>query len=216
VIDLLAERAGCRPEVSALTDAAMRGDLDFAESLRRRVAMLSGLEVGVLDEVYRDLQLAPGARTLIRTLKRLGYRFAIVSGGFAAVTDRVASDLGIDYTAANRLEFSDGRLTGRLLGDILDRAGKATALRRFAASAGIPIEQTVAIGDGANDLDMLAAAGLGIAFNARTAVREAADTAVNVPYLDAVLYLLGISRAEIEAADAAAGVATPSPDLGDV
>ena len=216
VIDLLAERAGCRPEVSALTDAAMRGELDFAESLRRRVAMLSGLEVGVLDEVYRDLQLAPGARTLIRTLKRLGYRFAIVSGGFAAVTDRVAADLGIDYTAANRLEFSDGRLTGRLLGDILDRAGKATALRRFAASAGIPIEQTVAIGDGANDLDMLAAAGLGIAFNARTAVREAADTAVNVPYLDAVLYLLGISRAEIEAADAAAGVATPSPDLGDV
>jgi phosphoserine phosphatase len=213
VIEMLAAEAGVAPEIAAITEAAMRGELDFAESLRARVRLLQGLDAAALDTVYDRLRLAPGARTLIRTLQRLGYRFAIVSGGFAAVTDRIAADLGIEYTAANRLEVADGRLTGRVLGEVLDRAGKAAALRRFAELAGIPLEQTVAVGDGANDVDMLAAAGLGIAFNAKPVVREAADTALNVPYLDTILYLLGISREEIEAADAATGLATPAPAL---
>ena len=147
--------------------------------------------------------LAPGARTMVRTLKRLGYRFAIVSGGFSQVTDRIAADLGIDFSAANELEVVEDRLTGRILGPVVDRAGKAEALRRFAAQAGVALGATVAVGDGANDLDMLSAAGLGIAFNAKPVVQQAADTAVNVPYLDAIMYLLGISREEVEAADAA-------------
>ena len=213
VVELLAARAGCGDEVAALTAAAMRGEMDFAESLRRRVALLRGLPVAVLDEVCEQLELAPGARTFVRSLQRLGYRFAIVSGGFEQVTDRLVADLSIDFAAANRLEVVDGRLTGRLVGPVLDRAGKATALRRFAAAAGVSLDRTVAIGDGANDLDMLAAAGLGVAFNAKPVVRDAADTAVNVPYLDVIAYLLGISREDIEAADAAAGVTTPAPPI---
>ncbi|MCW2856383.1 MAG: phosphoserine phosphatase [Marmoricola sp.] len=213
VIEMLAAHAGCEDEVARVTDAAMRGDLDFTESLTARVALLAGLDASALDRVYEDLVLAPGARTTIRTLKRLGYRFAIVSGGFSQITDRLAADLGIDYAAANELEIIDGRLTGRVLGDVVDRAGKARALRRFAAEVGITEAATIAIGDGANDLDMLSAAGLGIAFNAKPLVREAAHTSVNVPYLDTVMYLLGISREEIEAADAAAGIITPAPPL---
>jgi phosphoserine phosphatase len=178
------------------------------------VALLEGLDATVLDEVYDAIVLAPGARTMVRTLKRLGYRFAIVSGGFTQVTDRIAADLGMDFSAANELEVVDDRLTGRILGRVLDRAGKAEALRRFADRAGVAIGATVAVGDGANDLDMLSAAGLGIAFNAKPVVQEAADTAVNVPYLDAVMYLLGISREEVEAADALEGLTTPEPPLG--
>ncbi len=214
VIEMLAERAGCLEEVRGVTEAAMRGELDFEESLRRRVRLLAGLDAAALDAVYDDLLLAPGARTLVRTLSRLGYRFAIVSGGFSHVTDRIAKDLGIHYAAANELEIDGGRLTGGLVGPVVDRAGKADALRRFAAEVGVPLGATVAVGDGANDLDMLAAAGLGIAFNAKPVVQEAADTAVNVPYLDAVLYLLGISRDEVEAADAREGFTTPEPLLG--
>ena len=214
VIEMLAERAGCLEEVRAVTEAAMRGDLDFEESLRRRVRLLAGLDAAALDAVYDDLRLAPGARTLVRTLSRLGYRFAIVSGGFSHITDRIAADLGIHYAAANELEIDAGRLTGGLVGPVVDRAGKADALRRFASEVGVPLGATVAVGDGANDLDMLAAAGLGIAFNAKPVVQEAADTAVNVPYLDAVLYLLGISRDEVEAADAREGFTTPEPLLG--
>ena len=210
VIEMLAERAGCLDEVKAVTDEAMSGDLDFEESLRRRVALLEGLEESALDDVYRDLTLTPGARTLVRTLKRLGYRFAIVSGGFTRVTDQIAADLGIDFAAANDLEIVDGVLTGRISGRVLDRAGKAEALRRFADEIGIAPGAVVAIGDGANDLDMLSAAGLGIAFNAKPVVQRAADTSVNVPYLDAIIYLLGISREEVEAADVAAGFTTPS------
>jgi phosphoserine phosphatase len=214
VIEMLAAQAGCLDEVSRVTEAAMRGELDFEESLRRRVAHLGGLDAAALDRVYEELTLAPGARTMVRTLKRLGYRFAIVSGGFSRVTDRIADDLGIDFAAANELEIVDGRLTGRVLGPVLDRAGKAAALRRFAAEVGVPEAATVAIGDGANDLDMLSAAGLGIAFNAKPVVQQAADTAVNVPYLDSIMYLLGISREEVEAADALEGVTTPAPPLG--
>jgi phosphoserine phosphatase len=151
---------------------------------------------------------------MVRTLKRLGYRFAIVSGGFSQVTDRIAADLGIDFAAANELEVVDGALTGRIVGPVVDRAGKADALLRFAREAGVSPDATVAIGDGANDLDMLGAAGLGIAFNAKPVVQRAAHTAVNVPYLDAIMYLLGISREEVEAADEAAGFVTPAPPLG--
>ena len=202
VIDLLAARAGCADQVAKVTAATMRGDLDFAASLRERVALLAGLPVSVLGEVRRDVRLAPGARTLVRTLRRLGYRCGIVSGGFTQITDSLVTELGLDFSAANTLEIAGGKLTGQLAGPIIDRAGKAAALRAFAGQAGVPLSQTVAIGDGANDLDMIAAAGLGIAFNAKQVVRDAADASVSVPYLDAVLYLLGVTRDEVEAADA--------------
>jgi phosphoserine phosphatase len=213
VIELLAARAGVLDEVAAVTGAAMRGELDFEASLRRRVSLLAGLPVAEVDAVRDAVALTPGARTLVRTLKRLGYRLGIVSGGFTQVTDALAAELGLDYTLANELAVADGRLTGGLVGAVVDRAAKAEALRRFAADAGVPLAQTVAIGDGANDLDMLAAAGLGVAFNAKPVVRAAADTAVNVPFLDAVLYLLGITREEVEAADAADGLTTPRPPV---
>jgi phosphoserine phosphatase len=203
VIEMVAERAGCRAQVAAVTEQAMQGEIDFAESLRQRVALLAGVHLSVLDEVYSSLSYAPGARTVVRTLRRLGYRFGLVSGGFTHVIDQIAAELDVDYSAANVLELDDEVLTGRLLGDVVDRAGKADALRRFAADARVPMADTVAVGDGANDLDMLAAAGLGVAFNAKAVVRDAADTSVSTPYLDSILYLLGISRDEMEAAEAA-------------
>jgi phosphoserine phosphatase len=201
-IDVLAARAGCAAQVREVTAAAMRGELDFAESLRQRVAMLAGLEASVIDEVAGSLRLAPGARTLVRTLKRLGYRCGIVSGGFTQLTDWLTIELGLDFAEANTLEIAGGKLTGRIIGQVVDRAGKERALRHFAAAVGVPLSQTVAVGDGANDLDMISAAGLGIAFNAKPAVRDAADTSLSVPHLDAILYLLGISRDDVEAADA--------------
>ncbi|MDH4160448.1 MAG: phosphoserine phosphatase SerB [Actinomycetota bacterium] len=205
VIEMLARHAGCEDQVAEITNAAMAGELDFEESLRRRVALLAGLPETVLSQVRDAVRLAPGARTLVRTLLRLGYRVAIVSGGFSQVTDPLAADLGLDYSQANTLEVADGRLTGGLVGVVVDRAEKAAALERFAAAAGVPLAQTVAIGDGANDLDMLARAGLGIAFNGKPVLREAADMSVTVPYLDAVLFLLGVTREEIEAADVETG-----------
>src|SRR5580704_9404159 len=208
VIDLLAARAGCADEVAKITESAMRGELDFAASLRERAALLAGLDASVLDAVRASLRLTPGARTLIRTLKRLGYKCGIVSGGFTAVIEPLAASLGIDYVAANTLEVADGKLTGRVLEPIIDREGKTEALSRFARTAGVPLSQTVAVGDGANDLGMIAAAGLGIAFNAKPMVRDAADTALSVPYLDTVLYLLGISRDAVAAAEN-----DTSPDL---
>ena len=213
VIEMLAAHAGCEPEVAAITDAAMRGELDFEQSLRQRVALLEGVDASAIDEVYDAIVLAPGARTLVRTLRRLGYRFAIVSGGFSQITDRLADELGIHFARANELEIVDGKLTGKILGEVVDRAGKAAALRQFAAEVGVPEASVIAIGDGANDLDMLSAAGLGIAYNAKPLVRDAADTSVNVPYLDAIMYLLGISREEVEAADAEAGIVTPAPPV---
>ncbi len=200
VIDLLAEACGRAEEVSAITASAMAGELDFAASLAARVALLEGMSASVLDDVRAKLRLTPGARTLLRTLSRLGYVAAVVSGGFVEVLEPLLAELGVPYLAANRLEIVDGILTGRLVGDIVDRAGKAAALERFAADVGVPLEQTVAVGDGANDIDMISVAGLGIAFNAKAVVREHADAALSVPYLDAVLYFLGISREEIETA----------------
>ncbi|MFE2379752.1 phosphoserine phosphatase SerB, partial [Streptomyces sp. NPDC059398] len=197
VIELFAAHAGCEQEVAEVTARAMRGELDFEQSLHARVALLAGLDASVVDKVRSEVRLTPGARTLIRTLKRLGYQVGVVSGGFTQVTDDLKGRLGLDFASANTLEIVDGRLTGRVTGEIVDRAGKARLLRRFAAEAGVPLAQTVAIGDGANDLDMLNAAGLGVAFNAKPVVRKAADTAVNVPFLDTVLYLLGITREEV-------------------
>jgi phosphoserine phosphatase len=206
VIEMLAERAGALAAVAEVTDAAMRGELDFAESLRRRVAVLAGLPESVLGEVAAQLELTPGARTTIRTLKRLGFRCGVVSGGFTRVIAGLVEQLGLDFCAANELEIVEGRLTGRVLGEIVDRPGKAVALRRFAETFGIPLEQCVAVGDGANDIDMLSTAGLGVAFNAKPALREVADAALSHPYLDVVLFVLGITRDEVERADAAEGV----------
>jgi phosphoserine phosphatase len=201
VIDLLAERCGCGAQVAAVTRAAMEGTIDFEDALRQRVQLLRDLAEPDLEVVRHALLLAPGARTLVRTLKRLGYEIAVVSGGFTQVIAPLVAELGIDYLAANVLEMEDGALTGGLVGPIIDRAGKADALMRFAAEAGVPLAQTIAVGDGANDLDMLAVAGLGIAFNAKPMVRQAADTALSVPYLDAILFLLGLSRRDVESAD---------------
>jgi len=213
VIELLAAHAGHAEEVARVTERAMRGELDFEASLRARVELLEGIPESALAEVYDELVLAPGARTLVRILRRLGYRFALVSGGFSQINDRLADDLGIHYARANQLEIVDGRLTGRIIGAVVDRAGKAEALRYFAGEVGVPLESVVAIGDGANDLDMLEIAGLGIAYNAKALVQEAADTTVNVPYLDAIMYLLGITREEIEALDLEHGVVTPAPPI---
>ena len=197
VIELLARHAGCLDEVARVTEAAMRGELDFAGSLHARVALLAGLPESVFEKVRAEVRYTPGARTLVRTLKRLGYQVGIVSGGFTQVTDGLAAELGLDFAKANTLEVRDGKLTGRVVGEVVDRAGKAAALRDFARRAGVAQSETVAIGDGANDLDMLAAAGLGVAFNAKPTVREQADTAVNVPFLDTILFLLGIPGDEI-------------------
>jgi phosphoserine phosphatase len=205
VVERLAEQAGCGAEVAQITEQAMAGDLDFAEALRRRVALLEGLPVGALDDVRDHLVLTPGAKTLVRTLKRLGFVLAVVSGGFSQITDDLAAQLGIDYAAANTLEVTDGRLSGRLSGPIVDRAAKADLLERFAAEAGVPLSQTVAVGDGANDLDMLTRAGLGIAFNAKPVLRQAADTVVSGPDLAAGLFRGGLGRGEFEAADAEDG-----------
>ncbi len=213
VIEMIAAHAGCEAEVADITHRAMAGELDFEESLRARVALLKGVPASALDEVYEAITLAPGARTLVRTLRRLGYRFAIVSGGFSQITDRLAADLGIHYSRANELEIVDGLLTGRVIGDVVDRAAKARALHEFAADIGVSDAATIAIGDGANDLDMLNAAGLGIAYNAKAVLRDAADASVNVPYLDTIMYLLGITREEIELADAEVGFVTPAPPV---
>ena len=201
VIELLGAKAGKGAEIIAITESAMRGELDFAESLRARVALLSGLPESVLTQVQSEITLTPGARTLIRTLHKLGHHVALVSGGFEPVIAPLMSELGIEHMRANNLEIIDGALTGKLIGPIIDRAGKAEALREFAALHSIDLEQTIAIGDGANDLDMITLAGMGIAFNAKPAVKAAADSSVSAPYLDSVLYLLGITREEVEESD---------------
>lgn len=209
VIEMLAAHAGCEDEVREITEAAMHGEIDFTESLERRVACLAGLPETAMDDVADSLTLTPGARTTIRTLKRIGFRCGVVSGGFTPIIERLAEDLELDFYVANDLEVEGGKLTGQVIGDVIDRAGKATALRRFADQFDVPLAQCVAVGDGANDIDMLGTAGLGVAFNAKPALREVADTALSHPYLDVVLFVLGVTRAEVEAADAADGLEMP-------
>jgi phosphoserine phosphatase len=201
VIELLGAKANKGKEISAITESAMRGELDFAASLQARVSLLAGLPESVLTDVQSEITLTPGARTLVRTLHRLGHHVALVSGGFEPVIAPLMAELGIEHMRANNLEIVSGKLTGKLSGPIIDRAGKAQALREFAAEHSIALGQTIAIGDGANDLDMIAIAGLGIAFNAKPAVIAAADSSVSAPYLDSVLYLLGITREEVEESD---------------
>jgi phosphoserine phosphatase len=201
VIDLLADKCGVGKEVAAITESAMRGELDFAASLTTRVKLLAGADAQVIQSVKAGITLTPGARTLIRTLHKLGHKVGVVSGGFLDVIEPLLQELEIDFYKANKLEIVDGKLTGNLLGSIIDRTAKAEALREFAAAEDVNLAQTIAIGDGANDLGMLELAGLGIAFNAKPAVRAAADSSINSPYLDSVLYLMGITRSEIEDAD---------------
>ncbi len=198
VIDLLAEASGVGQEVRAITESAMRGELDFETSLRKRVALLKGQPETIIFEVAKQVTLTPGARTLIRTLKKLGHGVGLVSGGFSQVVDPIAKQLGIEHVRSNTLEIVDGVITGNLLGAIIDRAGKAIALKEFASLENVSPGNTIAIGDGANDLDMIAAAGLGIAFNAKPTVQAAAQSALNAPYLDSVLFILGINREDIE------------------
>ncbi|MFI5505739.1 phosphoserine phosphatase SerB [Corynebacterium kutscheri] len=213
VIEMLAAYAGREEEVALVTERAMRGELDFEESLRERVRALAGLDASVIDKVSREIKLTPGARTTIRTLKRLGFKTAVVSGGFIQVLSGLAEELELDYVRANVLEIVDGKLTGRVIGKIVDRVAKAELLAEFAADSGLQMHQTVAVGDGANDIDMISAAGLGVAFNAKPALRDVADTSVNSPFLDEVLHMLGITRQEIETADEQAGELYPRTPL---
>ncbi|HEY8754036.1 MAG TPA: phosphoserine phosphatase SerB [Arthrobacter sp.] len=192
VIELLAAYAGKREEVAAVTEAAMRGELDFAQSLHARVAVLAGLPAAVVDSVRAEVKLSEGAADLVAAFKAAGHVVAVVSGGFNQILRPIAEELGLDYWLANELEIVDGALTGKVLGAVIDRAAKEKYLRDWAAAEGIAMEHTIAVGDGANDLDMLGAAGIGVAFNAKPAVRAVADAAINMPYLDAVRHIAGV------------------------
>jgi len=197
VIDEIARLVGVESQVAAITAAAMCGKLNFGEALAHRVELLAGLPASRLTEVAERLRMTPGAERLISILKKLGYKTAIVSGGFTFFTDQLKERLKLDYAYANTLEIKDGKLTGRLLGPIIDAHGKARLLTEIAEREGIEMAQTLAVGDGANDLLMLEAAGLGVAFNAKPIVREAADLSISQPRLDVLLYLIGIRDAEV-------------------
>ncbi|MDR6436376.1 phosphoserine phosphatase [Paenarthrobacter nicotinovorans] len=192
VIELLAAHAGKREEVAAVTEAAMRGELDFAQSLHARVAVLAGLPMDVVESVRQEVRLSLGAAELVAAFKEAGHVVAVVSGGFNQILRPIAEELGLDHWIANELEIVDGVLTGKVLGAVIDRAAKEKYLREWAAAEGISLEHTIAVGDGANDLDMLSAAGIGIAFNAKPAVRAVADAAINMPYLDAVRHIANV------------------------
>jgi len=192
VIELIAERAGTRAEVARITEAAMRGELDFAESLKERVATLAGVPESVFQDVLAEVEFTPGAMELVAAAQGAGWEVALVSGGFAEIVGPLAQTLGISRFRANRLEVVDGRLTGRTLGPVIDRGAKAHALQDFAGELSVTLADTVAIGDGANDLEMMAIAGLGIAFNAKPVVQAQADVAINEPRLDAALPYLGL------------------------
>jgi len=200
VIDELARAAGVVERVSQITERAMQGELDFDASLRERVALLEGLEVSVLERLARELPLTDGAERLIRVLKRLGFRTAVLSGGFSIAAEALQARLGIDYAFSNTLEVEHGRLTGKVLGPIVNAERKAELLASIAEQEGILLDQVIAVGDGANDLMMLEKAGLGIAFRAKPKLREAADTSISRSGLDAILYLLGISGRELREA----------------
>ena len=200
VIDELARAAGVHKQVAAITEKAMQGEMNYDESLRQRVALLKGLDAAVLDKIASELPLTEGAETLIAVLKRLGYRLAIISGGFSRAADALKRRLGIDYAFSNNLEIEGGVLTGRVVGPIVNAQRKAELLEMIAQLEGVVLDQVIAVGDGANDILMLEKAGLGIAFHAKTKLREAADTSISGAGLDAILYLLGISAREIKEA----------------
>ena len=191
VIELLAANAGSLAEVAVVTERAMRGELDFEQSLRARVKTLAGLDAGVLIEAYDQINLTPGAQELIQHVHKVGGKAAAVSGGFNQLLEPLAQRLGLDYRLANQLEIIDGKLTGEVIGDIIDKPAKATALRAWANELGLELSQTIAVGDGANDLDMLGTAGLGIGFCGKPRVRAAADILVNVNDLSQVIGLIG-------------------------
>lgn len=196
VIDELAHEAGVGATVAAITEAAMRGEIDFSESLKQRVAALKGLEQSVLERVAERLTLTEGAERLIKTLRMLGYRTAVISGGFSFFGERLKTQLGLDYVYANALTIAEGRLTGEVSGTIIDGERKAELLRQIAAEENIALEQVIAVGDGANDLPMLRLAGLGIAFHAKPLVQQSARQAISTIGLDGVLYLMGMNDAE--------------------
>ena len=197
VIDELAKAAGVGEQVAAITEAAMRGELDFRESFRRRLALLKGLDAGVLARIARELPITEGAERLISNLKRLGFRIGILSGGFSYFAEYLQRRLGVDRIAANELDIRDGRLTGEIRGEIVDGAKKAELLQQMATEMGIGLQQVIAVGDGANDLPMLALAGLGVAFHAKPVVRENARHAISTLGLDGILYLLGVRDREV-------------------
>ena len=193
VIDELAKLAGVGEQVSAITERAMRGEIDFSESFRTRVALLAGLEESALARVAEQLKITEGAEHLISTLRALGYKTAILSGGFTYFARHLQARLGIDYIFANELDTADGQVTGKISGTIVDGARKAELLRQLADEQGIDLQQVIAVGDGANDLPMLSIAGLGIAFRAKPLVQQSAEQSISTLGLDAILYLLGIS-----------------------
>ncbi len=200
VIDQLALLHGVGDQVSAITARAMRGELDFQQSFRARAALLRGLPESALQTVAESVQLSEGAERLIRVLKRFGYKVALLSGGFQYVGDHLQARLGLDYVHANTLELRDGVMTGEVRGEIVDAARKAELLRAIAGQEGIDLEQTIAIGDGANDLPMLSVAGLGIAYHAKPLVKESAEHAISTMALDSLLYLVGFTDSDIEQA----------------
>ncbi|MFB1479396.1 phosphoserine phosphatase SerB [Corallococcus sp. RDP092CA] len=197
VIDELARAYGVHAQVAAITERAMHGEMDYDESLRQRVALLAGLDARVLHELAASLPLTEGAETLIRVLKRLGYRTAVISGGFSVAAEALQQRLGIDFAYSNALEVRDGKLTGRTVGTIVNARRKAELLETLAKQEGVLLEQVIAVGDGANDLLMLEKAGLGIAFRAKPKLREAADTSISAGGLDTILTLLGLTAREL-------------------
>lgn len=205
VIDELARAHGVGEQVSRITERAMHGEMDYDESLRQRVALLRGLDASVVHQVAASLPLTEGAETLVRVLKRLGYRTAVISGGFSVAAEALKARLGIDFAYSNELEIQDGKLTGRTVGRIVNAQRKAELLESLAQAEGILLEQVVAVGDGANDLLMLERAGLGIAFRAKPKLRAAADTSISAGGLDSILYLLGLTGRELLEAGSGAG-----------
>lgn len=199
IVDALGARQGAGERIAAITHRAMEGEIDFAAALRERVALLAGMPVAAIEEVAAQAELMPGAEDLVSVLRRLGYRTAIVSGGFAPAAEVLRRRLGIDWAHANDVEVEDGKLTGRVHEPVLDAAAKARIVRDMAERGGMALDQVIAVGDGANDLPMLEVAGLGIAFNARATVRERARHQLNRPRLDSILFLLGITERDIRA-----------------
>lgn len=198
VIDELAKRAGVGEQVMKITESAMRGELDFKESFTRRLALLKGLDESCLQEIAQNLKLTDGAERLISTLRVLGYKTAIISGGFIYFGNFIREKLGMDYLFANQLEIVDGKLSGKVCGEVIDANKKAELLKELAIKEKINLQQVIAVGDGANDLKMLSVAGLGIAFRAKPLVRESAKQSLSTFGLDGILYLMGIAEKDIE------------------